>query len=118
MEKQAEGFKKNRHVMPYEKTPISRRSRGIALMLTPFKTTSLHCFRSGHRHECTGQDLMTPRGCSAPAYPQQLQSARWVYPSAEHTLFQHFSGTMHMAGEFARQPLPELERRLSECALQ
>lgn len=29
----------------------------------------------------------------------QLQSARWVYPSAEHTRFQHSLGTMHNAGE-------------------
>lgn len=32
----------------------------------------------------------------------QLQSARWVYPAAEHTRFQHSLGTMHVAGEFAR----------------
>ncbi len=31
----------------------------------------------------------------------QLQSARWVYPAAEHTRFQHSIGTMHVAGEFA-----------------
>jgi len=30
----------------------------------------------------------------------QLQSARWVYPAAEHTRFQHSLGTMHVAGEF------------------
>ena len=33
----------------------------------------------------------------------QLQSARWVYPSAEHTRFQHSLGTMHIAGEFGRE---------------
>ena len=27
----------------------------------------------------------------------QLQTAWWVYPSAEHTRFQHVIGTMHMA---------------------
>src|SRR5690606_26001683 len=27
----------------------------------------------------------------------QLQTAWWVYPSAEHTRFQHVVGTMHMA---------------------
>lgn len=32
----------------------------------------------------------------------QLQSARWVYPAAEHTRFQHSLGTMHMAGEFGK----------------
>ncbi len=39
----------------------------------------------------------------------QLQSARWVYPSAEHTRFQHSLGTMHMAGRFARHFYPSLK---------
>jgi len=38
----------------------------------------------------------------------QLQSARWVYPAAEHSRFQHSLGTMHMAGEFARSVYPSL----------
>ena len=38
----------------------------------------------------------------------QLQSARWVYPSAEHTRFQHSLGTMHMAGAFSEQLYPSL----------
>ena len=38
----------------------------------------------------------------------QLQSARWVYPSAEHTRFQHSLGTMHLAGEFGRFLYPSL----------
>lgn len=38
----------------------------------------------------------------------QLQSARWVYPAAEHTRFQHSLGTMHMAGEFGRHLYPSL----------
>jgi HD superfamily phosphohydrolase len=32
----------------------------------------------------------------------QLQSAWWVYPSAEHTRFQHVLGAMHVAGRAAR----------------
>ncbi len=40
----------------------------------------------------------------------QLQSARWVFPSAEHTRFQHSLGTMHVAGTFARQIYPSLSR--------
>jgi hypothetical protein len=32
----------------------------------------------------------------------QLQSARWVYPAAEHSRFQHTIGTMHIAGEFGK----------------
>jgi HD superfamily phosphohydrolase len=38
----------------------------------------------------------------------QLQSARWVYPSAEHTRFQHSLGTMHVAGAFSEQLYPSL----------
>jgi HD superfamily phosphohydrolase len=33
----------------------------------------------------------------------QLQSARWVFPTAEHTRFQHSLGTMHVAGTFSEQ---------------
>jgi len=40
----------------------------------------------------------------------QLQSARWVYPSAEHTRFQHSLGTMHVAGVFSEQLYPSLSR--------
>jgi len=39
----------------------------------------------------------------------QLQSARWVYPSAEHTRFVHSLGTMHVAGRFARHLYPFLK---------
>jgi uncharacterized protein len=31
----------------------------------------------------------------------QLQSARWVFPTAEHTRFQHSLGTLHIAGTFS-----------------
>ena len=38
----------------------------------------------------------------------QLQSARWVFPAAEHTRFQHSLGTMHVAGTFSEQIYPSL----------
>ncbi|MGZ3559897.1 MAG: HD domain-containing protein, partial [Thermodesulfobacteriota bacterium] len=38
----------------------------------------------------------------------QLQSARWVFPTAEHTRFQHSLGTMHVAGTFSEQLYPAL----------
>lgn len=38
----------------------------------------------------------------------QLQSARWVFPSAEHTRFQHSLGTMHVAGVFSERLYPSL----------
>lgn len=38
----------------------------------------------------------------------QLQSAWWVYPSAEHTRFQHVLGAMHLAGRAAAHFYPSL----------
>lgn len=38
----------------------------------------------------------------------QLQSAWWVYPSAEHTRFQHVMGAMHLAGRAVRHLYPSL----------
>jgi HD superfamily phosphohydrolase len=38
----------------------------------------------------------------------QLQSAWWVYPSAEHTRFQHVLGAMHLAGRAAAHLYPSL----------
>jgi uncharacterized protein len=38
----------------------------------------------------------------------QLQSAWWVFPTAEHSRFVHSLGTMHLAGELARQVYPTL----------
>ncbi len=44
----------------------------------------------------------------------QLQSARWVFPTAEHTRFQHSLGTMHVAGTFSEQLYPSLFRVFKE----
>jgi hypothetical protein len=44
----------------------------------------------------------------------QLQSARWVFPSAEHTRFQHSLGTMHVAGVFSERLYPSLFRIFRE----
>ncbi len=44
----------------------------------------------------------------------QLQSARWVFPSAEHTRFQHSLGTMHVAGAFSDRLYPALSHIFRE----
>jgi uncharacterized protein len=43
----------------------------------------------------------------------QLQSARWVFPTAEHSRFTHGLGVMHEAGLWARQLYPSLRARLT-----
>jgi len=58
--------------------------------------------------EKTEQDLIDSPWMQRLRRIHQLQSARWVYPSAEHTRFPHSLGTMHMAGEFGRYLYPSL----------
>jgi HD superfamily phosphohydrolase len=60
------------------------------------------------RGEKTEQDLIDSPWMQRMRRIYQLQSARWVYPAAEHTRFQHSLGTMHMAGDFGRYLYPSL----------
>jgi len=39
----------------------------------------------------------------------QLQTAWWVYPTAEHTRFQHVIGVMHLASRFVQELYPSLQ---------
>ena len=45
----------------------------------------------------------------------QLQSARWVFPAAEHSRFQHSLGAMHLAGRFALQLHRSLEAEFTDA---
>src|SRR6476660_5257723 len=46
----------------------------------------------------------------------QLQSARWVFPTAEHSRFTHGLGVMHEAGVWARSLYPSLRAALPVLA--
>ncbi len=46
----------------------------------------------------------------------QLQSARWVFPTAEHSRFTHGLGVMHEAGLWARSLYPSLRTSLGSLA--
>jgi uncharacterized protein len=46
----------------------------------------------------------------------QLQSARWVFPTAEHSRFTHGLGVMHEAGLWARALIPSLVGSLPAIA--
>ncbi len=62
--------------------------------------------------EKTERDLIDSEWMQRLRRIHQLQNAMWVYPSAEHTRFQHSLGTMHMAGKFARHLYSSLKK---EC---
>jgi len=65
-------------------------------------------------HERTEKDLIDSPWVQRLRYIYQLQSARWVYPSAEHTRFVHSLGTMHVAGRFARHLYPFLKKVIKD----
>ena len=60
--------------------------------------------------ETTEKDLIDSPWVQRLRYIYQLQSARWVYPSAEHSRFVHSLGAMHVAGRFARHLYPFLAK--------
>jgi HD superfamily phosphohydrolase len=66
--------------------------------------------------EITEKSLIDSPWVQRLRYIYQLQSARWVFPSAEHSRFQHSLGAMHLAGQFAKHLYPSLNRVLgSDC---
>ncbi len=65
--------------------------------------------------EVTEKDLIDSPWFQRLRYIFQLQSARWVYPSAEHSRFQHCLGAMHLAGAFARGLYPSLREVLGDA---
>jgi len=85
-------------------------SKGVALIADPIYDYIPFTVReSGTRDEVTEEDLIDTAWMQRLRRIHQLQSARWVYPSAEHSRFQHSLGTMHMAGRFARHLYPGLK---------
>lgn len=60
--------------------------------------------------ETTEKDLIDSPWMQRLRYIFQLQSARWVYPSAEHSRFVHSLGAMHVAGRFAHHLYPFLQK--------
>jgi len=101
--------------MKPETTETARMYRGKALIADPIYQYILFTVPSPDLPpETTEQDLIDSPWLQRLRRIYQLQSARWVYPSAEHTRFQHSLGTMHMAGEFGRHLYPGLRETFSD----
>ncbi len=69
----------------------------------------------GVRGEKTEKDLIDSSWVQRLRNIFQLQSARWVFPSAEHSRFQHSLGAMHIAGRFAFHLYPSLKEVIPKC---
>src|SRR5262245_62181412 len=59
-------------------------------------------------HETAEQTLIDHPWVQRLRRIHQLQSAWWVYPSAEHTRFQHVLGALHLAGRAVVHLYPSL----------
>ncbi len=68
------------------------------------------------REDAAEEDLLDTAWLQRLRRISQLQSARWVFPTAEHSRFTHGLGVMHEAGLWARQLYPSLRAALTEDA--
>ncbi len=96
------------------KDPRSRNSKemlyeGQALLADPIHNYIPFTVPYGQSDEYTEKDLIDSKWMQRLRYISQLQSARWVYPSAEHSRFVHSLGAMHVAGRFAKHLYPSLK---------
>src|SRR5205809_3522183 len=63
--------------------------------------------------EAAEEDLLDAAWLQRLRRISQLQSARWVFPTAEHSRFTHGLGVMHEAGLWARHLYPSLRAVLA-----
>ena len=68
-----------------------------------------------NRREITERDIIDNPWVQRLRRIHQLQSAFWVFPSAEHSRFQHSIGTMHVAGRFAMHLYPSIKKNCPNC---
>jgi HD superfamily phosphohydrolase len=89
---------------------------GVALIADPIHgyITFTVPYSSDQIPEQTEKDLIDSPWVQRLRSIYQLQSAHWVYPSAEHSRFQHSLGTMHLAGRFAKSLYPTLRETVKD----
>jgi hypothetical protein len=84
---------------------------GIALLADPlYGYIQFTVPVEGQPEERTEKDLIDTPWVQRLRKVHQLQSSFWVFPSGEHSRFQHSLGTMHMAGRFADRLYPSLKQ--------
>src|SRR5437879_973512 len=83
--------------------------RGRGLIADPIHRYLLYTRPDGIPGEATEQDLIDTPWVQRLRRIPQLQSARWVFPAAEHSRFQHSLGVMHLSGRLAQQLYPSLK---------
>jgi uncharacterized protein len=78
------------------------------------RLTDDHARRLGLEPERSSEgDLLDSAWLQRMRRISQLQSARWVFPTAEHSRFTHSLGVMHEAGLWARHLYPSLKATLA-----
>jgi uncharacterized protein len=82
--------------------------QGRGLIADPIHRYILYTRPGASPGESTEQDLIDTPWVQRLRRIPQLQSARWVFPAAEHSRFQHSLGAMHLAGRLAQQLYPSL----------
>jgi len=95
--------------IPEDAGPLTSPYEGLALLADPIHRYIVFTVPKGDRSERTEKDIIDTPWVQRLRRIHQLQSTWWVYPSGEHSRFQHVLGTMHMAGEFARHLYPSLK---------
>ncbi|HEV8440156.1 MAG TPA: HD domain-containing protein [Methylomirabilota bacterium] len=89
--------------------------QGRGLIADPIHQYILYTRPNGIPAEATEQDLIDSPWMQRLRRVPQLQSARWVFPAAEHSRFQHSLGAMHLAGRFAQQLYPSLKAEFPDA---
>jgi HD superfamily phosphohydrolase len=89
--------------------------QGRGLIADPIHRYILYTRPDGIPAEATEQDLIDSPWMQRLRRVPQLQSARWVFPAAEHSRFQHSLGAMHLAGRFAQQLHPSLRAEFPDA---
>lgn len=95
-----------------DKESIPRKYEGVGLVADCiYKYIRItQSYGQNQKTKCTEEDLIDTEWVQRLKRIHQLQSSWWVFPSGEHSRFQHALGTMFLAGKFTRHLYPSLKK--------